>query len=169
MFSTLSQGNPIYILDTSSGVKSLTGTIEKVSPPRPKYQTYTPNAVYGMNMETVVDISVRVDGEKREYKNVPSTSSVANFEQDHFVLADSKEAMISQVDMMKQESLNVVNGYERHKKLATEYDNVLKQLNPAFAKEADRDEAIADLKGQMNGLKDDINKILGLLAKKETV
>lgn len=48
-------------------------------------------------MDTVMDITVTVDGERREYKRVPSNTTIANFGAEAFVLADSREAMNSYV------------------------------------------------------------------------
>lgn len=174
MFSNLSQGSPIFVLDSSNGLRYMAGQIESITAPRPKYPTYTAGVSYGMNMETVVDIVARVDGSKQEFKNIPSMASVANFEQNKVFISDSKEGMISQVDALLQNSQKVLDSVETHKKIITDCDKVLKQLNPNFAKEADRDNAISALTDRVNkmqtefgDIKGEIGQILSILTKKE--
>ena len=88
MFSNLSQNSIIYILDNKTN-KLSTGSVLSVSMPRAR------NATFGYNMETVVDITAMVDGERKEFKQVPSFNTTANFGPDTFILADSKESMNS--------------------------------------------------------------------------
>jgi len=97
MFSNLSQNSILYVLDLNSKPKILSGPIERVSIPRPKYNTFNPN------METVVDIVAVINGERREFKGVPNTT-LANFGDDAFVLAESKDVLNSYMYSMMQNS-----------------------------------------------------------------
>jgi hypothetical protein len=93
MFSNLSQNSILYILDLKNSPKVVSGPIERVSLPRPKYNTFNPN------MEMVIDIVAIIQGERREFKGVPN-GSIANFGEDAFVLAESKDALNSYVSSM---------------------------------------------------------------------
>ena len=93
MFSNLSQNSILYILDLKNNPKVLSGPVERVSVPRPKYNTFNPN------MEMVVDITATVNGERREFKGVPN-GSLANFGDDAFVLAENKDVLNSYVSAM---------------------------------------------------------------------
>lgn len=93
MFSNLSQNSILYILDLKNSPKVVSGPIERVSLPRPKYNTFNPN------MEMVIDIVAVIQGERREFKGVPN-GSIANFGEDAFVLAESKDALNSYVSSM---------------------------------------------------------------------
>lgn len=87
----------MYILDLKNNPKVLSGPVERVSVPRPKYNTFNPN------MEMVVDITATVNGERREFKGVPN-GSLANFGDDAFVLAENKDVLNSYVSAMLQNS-----------------------------------------------------------------
>jgi len=93
MFSNLSQNSILYVLDLNSTPKVLSGPIERVSLPRPKYNTFNPN------MEMIVDIIATINGERREFKGVPN-SSIANFGDSAFVLAENKESLNSYINAM---------------------------------------------------------------------
>ena len=93
MFSNLSQNSILYVLDINNSPKVLSGPVERVTMPRPKYNTFNPN------MEMVVDIFATINGERREFKGVPN-STIANFGNDSFILADSRESLNSYINAM---------------------------------------------------------------------
>ena len=93
MFSNLSQNSILYVLDINNSPKVLSGPVERVTIPRPKYNTFNPN------MEMVVDIFATINGERREFKGVPN-NTIANFGNDSFILADSRESLNSYINAM---------------------------------------------------------------------
>jgi hypothetical protein len=93
MFSNLSQNSILYVLDLQSDPKILSGPIERISMPRPRYNTFNPA------MEMVVDITATINGEKREFKGVPN-GSIANFGSDAFVIAENRESLNSYINSM---------------------------------------------------------------------
>ena len=161
MFSNLSQNSIIYILETKATPKLLTGTVNSVSLPRPQYATF------GQPMESVVDITATVGGEKREFKRVPCTNTIANFGVDAFVLADSKDSMNSYIGTAIQNSQNIVDSYEKNKKLIVDLTNIYEDLNPAIKADKEKDKIIQSLQDKVNTLSDGMQKILELMSKKE--
>lgn len=146
MFSNLSQNSILYILDLRSNPKILSGPIERISIPRPKYNTFNPN------MEMVVDIIANINGERREFKGVPN-NTIADFGEDAFVLAESKDVLNSYVHSMLQNSKNIVNSIEKHQTLITQYEEAIQELNPDIKASIENDKAIKDLKGEIAELK----------------
>lgn len=160
MFSNLSQNSILYVLDLKGDNKILTGPIEKISSPRPRYNNFNPN------MEMVVDITAIIKGEKREFKNVPN-SNIVNFGEESFVLAENKETLSSYITAMLNNSKNIVDSVDKHRKLIADYECALEELNPEVKANAEKDKAIKTLQDQVSSLQDNINKILNLVAKKE--
>ena len=148
MFSNLTQNSILYILDLNNTPKILSGPIESVSLPRPKYNTFNPN------MEMLVDITATIAGERREFKGVPNTS-IANFGDAAFVLAENKDALSSYITSMLQNSKTILNSMEKHQKLIEDYEAALNELNPNTD-----NKAIADLQNQVNTLQDSIKMLL---------
>ena len=157
MFSNLSQNSILYVLDLQSTPKILSGPIERISLPRPRYNTFNPA------MEMVVDITATINGEKREFKGVPN-GSIANFGNDAFVLAENREALNSYINSMLQNSRSVLESVEKHKKLIENYEEALVELNPEKKADKEKDLAIQSLQSQVAELKD----IILSMAKKET-
>jgi hypothetical protein len=156
MFSNLSQNSILYVLDLKNKPKVLSGPIERISIPRPKYNTFNPN------MEMVVDIVASINGERREFKGVPN-NTIADFGEDAFVLAESKDVLNSYVHSMLQNSKNIVNSIEKHQTLITQYEEAIQELNPDIKVSIENDKAIKDLKDEISELK----QMIASMAKSE--
>ena len=160
MFSNLSKGSVLYGLDTKGEVKLFTATVDTVSMPRPKYMQNT----FGQMPETVVDIVATINGERREFKQVPSNNAIADFGPDTFVLSDTKDSLMNYVASMLQNSRNIVNSVDKHKSLITQYEKVLGELNPNVA----NDNAVKELRGQVESMQSQMQEMLSLLKQKTT-
>ena len=165
MFSTLRKGATIYILDRSSEPEVKIGYIDNVSMPRPMYPTFNPAASLGTNMQTVVDITLRIGEEKKEF-SVPSNLSIHTY--GDYTLSENKEAMISEVDSLLQNSKDVIDSVDKHKANIQAYEKILKSLNPVYAKEQERDSAISSLTQQVDSIQDSLNRLESLLLRKGT-
>jgi len=158
MFSNLSKGSVLYGLDTKGEVRMFTATIESVSLPRPKYMQNT----FGQLPEMVLDIVANVNGERKEYKEVPTNNVIADFGPDTFVLSDSRDSLTNYVRSQLQKSKDVVNSADKHKALIPQYEHVLGELDPASA----NDSAVKELKGQVESMQSQMNEVLSLLKQK---
>lgn len=161
MFSNLSQNSIMYLLDLHSSPKVLSGPVERVSVPRPKYNTFNPN------MEMVVDIIATINGERREFKGVPN-GTIANFGDDAFVLAENRDALNAYINAMLQNSKNVVNSIEKHQKLVVDYEEALQELNPDIRASKENDKAIQTLQDQVEALQKGMQQMLAIMTKNET-
>lgn len=92
MFSGLRQGNALYVLDKSEEPKLINGYIERVSAPHPMYQSYNPAVSFGANLQTAVDIVVKIGNDRKEFVGVPSTATIHSY--GDYVLSESKDNMI---------------------------------------------------------------------------
>ena len=158
MFSNLSQNSILYILDLKNSPKVVSGPIERISLPRPKYNTFNPN------MEMVIDIVAIIQGERREFKGVPN-GSIANFGEDAFVLAESKDALNSYVSSMLQNSRSIIESVDKHKKLVEQYEEAQQELNPDIKINMEKDKAIQNLQEQVETLQKGMQQMLAMMAK----
>lgn len=154
MFSNLSQNSILYVLDINNSPKVLSGPVERVTVPRPKYNTFNPN------MEMVVDIFATINGERREFKGVPN-STIANFGNDSFILADSRESLNSYINAMMQNSKGILDSVEKHQRLLVNYEEALSELNPDIKADKEKDKAIQNLQSQVAELKDMLLQMTG--------
>ena len=138
MFSVLRQGSPFYILEKAEEPKLKVGSVVGVSQPTPKYtNTFIPNQQFN---EMVVDVTVKVGEEEMKFEKLPSALSIANFGQSGMVVSESKEAMNTEVEGMLRNSKQVIESIPYHEKVITSCDDMLRVLNPQFAKEQEQEE-----------------------------
>lgn len=155
MFSALRQGSVIYILEKSDKPILKVGQVESIT---------QPNNNFLMNGATV-DINVKVGNSTMEFKNVPSNYSVTSY--NNAIITETKELMSTEVDNMLQSSRSIVDSVSYHNNVIQACEEILKDLNPRFAREKERDEDISNLKDKMGGIESKMEQILSLLSKEE--
>lgn len=155
MFSALRQGSVVYILEKGENPVLKVGQVVSITQPN-----------YGSNFlmnGSTIDINVKVNNQNMDFKNVPSSQSVANY--NNAVITETKELMSNEVDNMLQSSRSIVDSVTYHNNIITSCESILKELNPRFAREKERDEDINNLKDKMGGIESKMDKILVLLQK----
>lgn len=155
MFSALRQGSVVYILEKGENPVLKVGQVVSITQPN-----YSSNFL--MNGSTI-DINVKVNNQNMDFKNVPASQSVVNY--NNAVITETKELMSNEVDNMLQSSRSIVDSVAYHNNIITSCESILKELNPRFAKEKERDEDINNLKDKMGGIESKMDKILVLLQK----
>lgn len=158
MFSALRQGSVIYILEKGENPTLKVGQVVSITQPN-----YSNNFL--MNGSTI-DINVKVGDQNMDFKNVPSSQSTATY--NNVIIAETKELMSNEVDNMLQSSKSIVDSVTYHNNVIASCENILKELNPRFAKEKERDEDITNLKDKIGGIESKMDQILTLLSKEKT-
>ena len=158
MFSTLRQNSPIYVLDKKDSPVLKKGIIETVSPQRSRTGSF-----YGQPMDMIVDIRVNIDGTSQEFKNIPANLSIAN--DGNIVISETKEAMSTEVDSMLSISKQILESVDYHKDVIEKYEQILKDLNPQFAKDKFQEEKINSLESRIGGVENTLGDIKDMLSK----
>lgn len=163
MFSALQQGSQIYILDKKNTPKLSIGEVISVSAPTNPYNAFgTPNF-----MDTKVDINAKIGESTIELKQLGSNLSVASDPASGTVITETRELMQTEVDNMLQASKRVLESVPYHQSVIKSIEGMLKQLNPRYAKEQERDEDISNLKAKVGGMESKLDRIFDLLTKPE--
>ena len=158
MFSTLRQNSPIYVLDKKDSPVLKKGIIETVSPQRSRTGSF-----YGQPMDMIVDIRVNIDGTSQEFKNIPANLSIAN--DGNIVISESKEAMSTEVDSMLSISKQILESVNYHQEVIEKCEQILKDLNPQFAKDKLQEEKINSLESRIGGVENTLGDIKDMLSK----
>lgn len=163
MFSNLTQGSSVYILSTKDKMKYHVCQVEML---RPSFS-------YTFNNGAVVDIAVTIDGQRKEFAGIAANSSVSTSQD--YIITDSKEAMISQIENLLQTNKDIVDNIDRHKSIISECEEILKNLNPQFAKEHAFDSALNELSSRVDSMQNefvdirsDVKRMLNLLTNKNS-
>ena len=129
MFSNLSKGNVLYGLDRRDKIKWFTASVEQVTPTVSKT---VPNT-FGQFPELRLDIICNINGEQKEFQQVPSNNAIADFGDKSFVIADNKDSLYNYTKTLKENSKKIVDSASYHESLLPQYDEVLNDLVPGSA------------------------------------
>lgn len=163
MFSGLRTNSLFYILEKGEKPILKVGQVSSVSNPSPKYGQYPTTPMFGQQMETVVDVSVKVGDETMEFKQLPSNLSIANLGQ-NVVVSENKDAMNAEVEAMLRNSRGILESVSYHESVIASCDSILRELNPQLAKEKAQEEKIVGLEDQMGKLSIALSSIQEMLA-----
>ena len=151
MFANLTQGSILYGVDLKNNGAFFTAPILKVSVPTHIGISQYPNSI--------VDITASINGEQREFKQVPSNSSIADFGSDVLILGDSRDALNAYLQSKRQERIKRIQGIEEDKKMVKIYDNALKQINPSYTNQ----EEVKALNDRIGSLEAQIAKMVEVM------
>lgn len=165
MFQSLRQSNIFYILQKGEKPELKVGQVLSVSNPQPKYGQYVPGQAFGQNVETVVDVSVRVGEETMEFKQLPANLSIANFGQNGVVVSENREAMNAEVESMLRTSRQALESVPYHQEVIASCDIILRELNPQLAKEKQQEEKIGVLEQKVSSVENNLLDIKDMLSK----
>lgn len=161
MFQALRQGCQLYILKKDAkGLDLKIGIVESISAPKTQYQSFQP-----YNQETTVSIKVKVGEDNMTFDGVPSNLSVANFGEKGVIISETRESVLTEVEamMMASQSAIAKETIDYHKAVLKTGDEIVKELNPAYKKDKERDETISSLKTDIAGLKSDMRDLTNML------
>lgn len=162
MFSALNQGSIIYILDKTEKPKFKIGEVISISQPKIDYNS---TGQFGQFQTTTVDIKVNIEGNTYEYNSIPSNYSVITYNNGKITLSETKQGLQSEVESILQNSKQIVERIDTYKQNIIDCESILKQLNPQFAKDKERDERLNNLEERFDGVEDRLDKIINLINK----
>lgn len=156
MFSALRQGSLIYMLDKSAPSLKI-GQVTSVSQPTNQYGTF------GLAQSTV-NITVKVEDRNQEFTQVPSNLITATF--GNLLIGETKESIAQEVESMMKTSQSVLDSIEIHKHQLEACEEILKELNPQYAKQKDQEEKINNLENKLGGIESKLDSICNMLQNK---
>lgn len=155
MFSNLSKGSILHGIDRRDNMRWFTGSVEKIAPSLSKQYSN----VFGQFPPFTLDIVVNIDGEQKQFQQVPGNDTIADFGKDTFILADNKDSLYNYIKTLLKTSEDIVASVEEHKTLIPQYKNVLSELMPGSTNSSE----VRELKEQVGNLQSQLAEALALL------
>lgn len=153
MFSALSQGSSIYLLDKTSSPKFVVGEVVGVTQPKFNYNQAT------------VDLKVKVDDSIQEFNNLPSINNICTYNNGKLLISETKQGIQNEIETILTTSRNILNNINVYKQNVEDCENILKQINPQFAKDKERDDRLQNLENRFDGVESKLDKIFDLIKK----
>ena len=154
MFSALAQGSSVYILDKTSSPKYLIGEVVGVSQPKINF-----------NGQSTVDLRVNVDNSIQEFSNLLSINSISTYNGGKVIISETKQGIQNEVESILENSKKIIDNIDVYKQNISDCEEILKQLNPQFAKDKERDDRLFNLESRFDGVESKLDKIFDLIKK----
>ena len=161
MFSALRQGSVVYILEKNNGLTCTTGQVISASSPQFTNSSF-PNM---QNLAGVINIKVDVGNGTRDFGNLPANGNIEHYDNGKTIVSESREAIVNEVEIIIQNANNIIENIDNTKKLKADGEEILKNLNPIYAKEKAREEEIVELRDHIKGVDNKLDKLIAALSK----
>lgn len=161
MFSALSQGNLVYIIDKTDGLKYKTGEIVNI------VQGNVFGGAFGTSSfvpNGTVTLKVKVDNNVIDYPEAPLNGSKASYNNGATIVCDNKQGLISEIESTLQSTKQLLADRPKHEQIVNDCEEILKELNPVFAKDKERDDRINSLDNKVSSIESKLDKILNAVS-----
>ena len=155
MFGQLRINNPLFVLDKQGSPSLEIGTVVSVTAPMPQLSSIGQPTMY------TVDVTARINDQNITYQKLPANMDVADFAGNgNVVVACSRESMNSELQAMRQRSVDVVKSVDYHNGMIKAIDKIIQDLNREEAEKLALQKEVTDLKGQMFQMSQSVNALL---------
>lgn len=158
MFSALNQGSFVYILDKTKGIKFKIGEVIGIG--NTNQNNYPVNQIPNQP----INLKVKVEDTVYDFNAISSSASLVTYDNGKFIISETKQGLQSEVYAILQNRKNIIENIPQYKNEIVECETVLKELNPEFAKDKERDERIDSLSTQVTNMQSTLDKIVNLIS-----
>ena len=164
MFSALSQGSLIHILDKTNGLKYRIGEVIGVTQPNQFGGTFSTSSFN--NPLAPIVIKVKVDGNVQEYPDVPSANTMFTYNNGNIVISETTQGIQTEVESIHKRNTQIIadDNINKLKKEIEDCELIMKDLNPQFAQDKARDERIDSLDNKVSSIENKLDKILNAVS-----
>ena len=163
MFQNLRENDAIYVIDKTGVPYLKIGQVLKVGSPIAATPTQTNGLLMGLNQQMEITVRANVDGQEGNFAHLLTNENVHDY--GNMVVTESREAALSEIDKIRMKSQGELDRREINEQTVDACEEMSKTLNPTYAKEKERDEAIDKLSGRLDNMEGSIAQILKILNK----
>lgn len=160
MFSGLSQGSSLYILERNNGLQFKIGEIIGIT---------QPNQFGGMNTSFInpavpIIIKAKVDGEIREFPDVPSAQNIMTYNNGNVIISETPQGIQNEVESIHKRDKQTLANIPALEKEVADCEKIMEELSPSFKQDKARDQRITDLDNKVTNMQGTLDKILNAIS-----
>lgn len=167
MFSALSQGSLIHVLDKTDGLKYKIGEVIGVTQPNQYGGAYSPSSFINPNIPIV--IKAKVDGEVRSFPEVPAGQSIMSYNGGNLFISETPQGIQNEVESVYKRDKQILANRDFYEKEIVQCENIMKEISPQFAQDKERDDKINNLDSKVASMESKLDKILNAISNKNNV
>lgn len=160
MFQNLRTNSQVYILHKDGNPYIEYGSVMNVTGPKPKYPMSPTPVGQFPQMEMVVDVTVNVGGQQVPLKDLKANADIDD--NGSIIVSCSKEAINSEITLMRQKSVDILNSIDYHKNVIASCDKMLNSLNPEIAAKQEQEQRIHTLESQLSNLTNMMQQLMAM-------
>lgn len=158
MFSNLSKNQQVFIIDKREDGVLRIGVVDEIKNQNPYAIGLTPTIPF--------DITVKYeDGNTETFPQLPPSQSVQTYNNGDIIVCDSREVAQNEVEKINAFSKRHIELVPHFEKLISSSEQMLRQLNPNYAKQQQTDEDIKNLKADVRNVTDTLSEMKGMMEK----
>lgn len=169
MFGNIKAGSKLFILSKSDTPNFMMG--ELLQDPQIRQEMPQNQQQFMLNplqIRQVVDISVKVGDDIKNFTGINPLTSVINTGVNGYIVSDDKVAFLNEVDAFGMMAQAELNRTAYNQKAVAVSQQVKLDLNPEARKAAERDTEIADMRKKMDAMYGTITELTNMLKNKQT-
>ena len=112
-----------------------------------------------------LDLKVRIGNSVEEFNNLPSINNVVTYNGGKLVISETRQGIQTEVESLLHNSRQILNNIDTYKQNIVDCEEILKELNPQFAKDKERDDRLLNLENRFDGVESKLDKIFDLIKK----
>lgn len=160
MFQNLRTNSQVYILHKDGNPYVEYGSVMNVIGPKSKYPMAPAPVGQFPQMEMVVDVMVNIGGQQVPLKDLKANADIDD--NGSVVVSCSKEAINSEISLMRQKSVDILNSIDYHKNVITCCDKMLNSLNPEIAAKQEQEQRMQSMESQISTLTAALNRLVSM-------
>lgn len=160
MFKDLRSGSVVYVLDKRETPRFYTAMVKSVSGP------YFPQLQPGQ-FTPVQQQFVNLIIENQESWGVPADGLTVTKE--GLTVSCSRDNLLTEVTALHSSTMEMINSHEKLKEDARAYEQIMRDLDPAYAKTKAQDEKIEGLQSEIASLASNVKSLVEIINKQQTV
>lgn len=169
MFGNLKAGSTLYILSKNGTPCFLVGKLLQDPQTRQEMPQNTQQFMMNpMQVRQVVDISVKIGDDTKNFTGINPMTSVINTGTNGYIVSDDKVAFLNEVEAFGMEAQTELNRTSYNQKAVAVCEQTKLDLNPEARKAAERDSEIAEMRQKMDAMYGTITELTSLLKSKQS-
>ena len=159
MFSSLRQGNLVYIINKQNDLNVSIGQIIETN------ATDFNNGYLPVNGNALVNITVNIEGVERKFSNLPGGQALSSYDGGMTIITDNRDIAITEIhNIIKQSELRLASK-EYDEKIVSSGKEALAKLNPQYAEDKKREEEMANINKRIDDMNNKFDKLITALSK----
>ena len=161
MFSALSQGSLIHILDKTNGLKYKTGEVIGVTQPNGIGSIFPSSYA---NPNSLITIKAKVDDEVKDFPEVQPALNTMSYNNGSLIISETVQGIQIELENIVKRDKQILSNVDLYEKEIEDCEKIMKDINPQFAKDKERDDRINGLDTKVTSMESKLDRILNAIA-----